>query len=314
MCTGLADLAWLESFARMQESASATGGMDQLEPPSHFIGALVGAFLVALAVAFAPLAWRIAAAIAGVELGELRRVRSVRWGFRHLVMIVVLVIALIQISVFLWPPRKDEPLLAATFLRMALAQRAGGALIVIAAVRLDQERWRSLGIVGSGSLRAALAGWVAYAATVPAIIGLALVARWVLERVGVEFETQIVVRKFLELRDADVPLVLVLGIGVIPFLEELVFRGFLQPLVVQRTGPVLGIAITAAAFGALHGASAFLPIFGLAIVLGTIMQLTGRLFASWSVHALHNGIMFAALCYLRHHPELMQAMGVLAPR
>jgi membrane protease YdiL (CAAX protease family) len=314
MWTGLADSLGLEPFAHVQDSASATGGMDQVAPVSHLAHALSGALFVALVIAFAPIAWRIAARIAGVELAALRHVGSVRWGFRHFAMVALVVIAMLQISVYAWPPRTEEPELAATLLRTALAEGAGGALIVLVALRLDPERWHALGIAWKGSIRGALAGWAAYAASLPAIIGLALLAYWILEQIGVPFETQLVVREFLELHDADVLLVLVLGIIVIPFLEELVFRGFVQPLVVQRTGPALGIAITAAAFGALHGASMFLPIFGLALVLGMVMQLTGRLFASWSVHALHNGLTFALLGYLRHHPEFMHAMGLLASR
>jgi CAAX protease family protein len=45
----------------------------------------------------------------------------------------------------------------------------------------------------------------------------------------------------------------VFAIALGPLFEELIFRGFLQPLLTRDLGRVLGILITAAAFGALHG-------------------------------------------------------------
>jgi membrane protease YdiL (CAAX protease family) len=53
-----------------------------------------------------------------------------------------------------------------------------------------------------------------------------------------------------------------------------------------------GVAATSIVFASLHGTGAFLPIFALSLVLGGVMLRTQRIFASWSVHALHNGLMF----------------------
>ncbi len=43
-----------------------------------------------------------------------------------------------------------------------------------------------------------------------------------------------------------------IGTTIGPLCEELVFRGFMQPLFVRTLGPVVGILITAALFGSLH--------------------------------------------------------------
>jgi membrane protease YdiL (CAAX protease family) len=303
--------AWL---ACVQESANATGGMDQLEPATHRLGALVGVFLIATSIGAAPLAWRIAARVAGIARGEWKQTRVVHWGFVHVVALAGVVIALLFLIGSLWPAHADEPELAPTLLRTTFGVGGGAVLILAFASRLEADGRRALGLAWRGSLRGAIAGWMVYAASVPAIIGLAFVARWLLESVGREFETQTVVKQFLDMNAADVPLVLVLGIAVMPFLEELVFRGFLQPLLVQRVGVVPGIAATSFVFAALHGLSALLPIFGLALVLGGVRQMTGRLFASWAVHALHNAIMFGGLCWLRQHPEFLHQMGLLAWR
>ena len=45
----------------------------------------------------------------------------------------------------------------------------------------------------------------------------------------------------------------------------------------------------------LHGVSAFLPIFGLALLLGSLKLRTQRLSAPFAVHALHNAIAFFML-------------------
>jgi membrane protease YdiL (CAAX protease family) len=77
--------------------------------------------------------------------------------------------------------------------------------------------------------------------------------------------------------------------------EELLFRGFLQPLLVQNFRDKGGILLTSLAFAALHGLGAFLPIFALSLLLGGIMLRTQRLVACWAVHALHNGLTLALL-------------------
>ena len=257
----------------------------------------------------------VATRVAGVER-SLRRGRAptATWGFAHVVLVACCMAAILFLSAVAWPPRRDDSDLAATLARTALALGGGALVIAATALRTSPDRWRALGLEWRGSLRGAIGGWVAYAAMVPGMIGLALVARWVLERIGVEFETQLVVRKFLAMPEAEVPIVIVLGVFVMPFLEELTFRAFLQPVLVRRAGPVLGIALTSSGFAALHGASAFLPIFGLSFVLGAVMQSTGRLLASWAVHALHNGLVFGVLVFLRHHPELIGHSALLALR
>jgi membrane protease YdiL (CAAX protease family) len=86
-----------------------------------------------------------------------------------------------------------------------------------------------------------------------------------------------------------------LAVLVLPYFEELIFRGFLQPLLVQNLGDRGGVVATSAVFAALHGASPFLPIFGLSLILGGVMLRTQRLVGSFAVHALHNGLMLAYL-------------------
>jgi membrane protease YdiL (CAAX protease family) len=93
-------------------------------------------------------------------------------------------------------------------------------------------------------------------------------------------------------------LVAVFGITVGPLCEELIFRGFLQPLFVRSFGAVAGILLTALAFGLLHlqeyGFSwrhvVLITMVGAA--LGWIRHRTGSTKASTIMHAAYNATFF----------------------
>ena len=51
----------------------------------------------------------------------------------------------------------------------------------------------------------------------------------------------------------------VIGTTLAPICEEIVFRGFLQPLLVRSLGAVPGILLAAAAFGLMHFRSTATP-------------------------------------------------------
>ena len=90
-------------------------------------------------------------------------------------------------------------------------------------------------------------------------------------------------------------LVLLVGIGA-PIVEEIFFRGLLQPAAVRRFGPVGGVMFTAVFFGAAHLQALQFPalaVFGL--VLGTLAHRTGRLGPGIVAHIVFNGITLAAL-------------------
>ena len=122
-----------------------------------------------------------------------------------------------------------------------------------------------------------------------------LIWPWALTEVGVGYETQLIVQRFESLPRDQLWVAAVFGVVLLPLFEEVLFRVFLQPLLVQNFSEKGGVLLTSLAFAALHGTSAFLPIFGLSLLLGGVMLRTQRLTAVWLVHALHNGITTAAL-------------------
>ncbi len=90
-----------------------------------------------------------------------------------------------------------------------------------------------------------------------------------------------------------------------PLLEELFFRGMLQPLL-SRRHVVAGLLATAALFGLAHGFEMPLramPAFLQGLVLGGVMLLTGRLRGAVVVHAINNALVLTAATIVALNPD-----------
>jgi membrane protease YdiL (CAAX protease family) len=93
----------------------------------------------------------------------------------------------------------------------------------------------------------------------------------------------------------------IIGVTLGPLCEELVFRGFMQPVFVRTLGPVLGILVTAVFFGSLHLAqNGFAWQSGLLITLagmafGWMRHLSGSTKASTLMHSAYNFTFFLAV-------------------
>lgn len=90
-------------------------------------------------------------------------------------------------------------------------------------------------------------------------------------------------------------LALFVGIGA-PIMEELFFRGFLQPAAIKRLGAPAGLVSTAVVFGAVHLQLLQFPalvVFGL--VLGLLTYHYRRLGPAIVAHMIFNGLTLASL-------------------
>jgi membrane protease YdiL (CAAX protease family) len=265
--------------------------VSQLAPadPTSAATAAGGLVLLVGGLALSPLALALARRIA-----PRRIVFFARWRFAHLLAVVLAMFLggwIWQAALAALLPRESKELSSALLSVLALASAA--VPVCIFAARLDPDGLRSLGFWRGGHLRAIGLGVLAYVLLVPAVIGLEAVWPYVWTRLGGTFEEQPILTWIQSLRGGELALAVAIGVLAQPFLEELLFRGFLQPLLVQNLGDRGGVATSAFVFATLHGASAFLPIFGLALLLGAVMLRTQRLAAAWAVHALHNGLMLA---------------------
>ena len=99
----------------------------------------------------------------------------------------------------------------------------------------------------------------------------------------------------------SVILIALFGITLGPLVEELAFRGFMQPLFVRSLGTVAGIVVAALPFGILH-----LPQYGFSWRHGLLITLAGSAFgwmrhktgstlAATVMHAAYNATFFMAL-------------------
>jgi hypothetical protein len=78
-----------------------------------------------------------------------------------------------------------------------------------------------------------------------------------------------------------------------PFFEELLFRGFLLPVLARRQPFAVALIVSALLFGAIHLQPAGLPVLStLGLVLGLAMRHTGSLRTPILVHACWNGGLF----------------------
>lgn len=90
------------------------------------------------------------------------------------------------------------------------------------------------------------------------------------------------------------------AVTVAPLAEELIFRGFLQPLAVRSLGAVAGIIVTGSLFGLLHlqeygrswGAAAMVALAG--IGFGVLRHVSGSIKPCVFAHAGYNGVLFVA--------------------
>ena len=253
-------------------------------------GAAVGLVLVLASIALFPLGRALA-----LRLVPERNVIFARWGFFHVGLAIFTYFTLTILGGMALAAAGVElsggiaPVVFGAGLQVATV-----ALCFSFARRLDPDGIASLGLRSGSNARSLGVGVLAYAFGIPAIMGAMLVSAWGWKALGVEAPPQDVLKLVLQLEGTERWVFVALAVALIPLCEELFFRGFLQPLLVQNLGDRGGLFATAFLFAAVHGnLVAFLPIFVLALLLGMVMLRTQRIGAAWLVHALHNGITIA---------------------
>jgi membrane protease YdiL (CAAX protease family) len=106
------------------------------------------------------------------------------------------------------------------------------------------------------------------------------------------------------------------GVTVAPFMEELFFRGFLYPVLARRLGVVIGVLLTAAAFGLIHAPQLgrawgpVLVVFLVGLALTITRAVTKSVAAGMLIHIAYNGtlslLIFGASDGFRHLEKLNQ--------
>ncbi len=97
---------------------------------------------------------------------------------------------------------------------------------------------------------------------------------------------------------ASLAAIILFGVVLAPIVEEMLFRGFLLPLLVRSMGPWVGILLTAVPFALLHGVQnhwAWQPVLliGIAgIAFGYVRYKTGSTTAAFLMHSAYNATGF----------------------
>ena len=163
-------------------------------------------------------------------------------------------------------------------------------LFVIFHFQYGRPFWPSLGWfpMGTSPLRIALSGWL---------------TAFVVVFAGYLIHTPTTSNPLTDLMKdrASVILIGIFGVTLGPVAEELVFRGFLQPLLVRSVGVGGGILLASLPFGLLHFTEYgnswrhVVLICGAGAAFGWMRQATGSTRASTLMHAAYNALFFAAL-------------------
>ncbi len=132
---------------------------------------------------------------------------------------------------------------------------------------------------------------IAYLAVLPVVVGLVLLARFIIPP-----ESQRTHDILLDLPHLQLPWLLVVifsAVVVAPLAEEIYFRGILQSLIRRYTGrPWVAIVFASVLFGLIHMpfVQDIPALIILAVALGYNYERTGRLTASILIHAIFNAV------------------------
>lgn len=164
---------------------------------------------------------------------------------------------------------------------VVLARRWEGALMPIG---LRPHR-------GAPPFSLAFASFLAFYPVLAAITWLNQV---VLRQVGIEPGVQDVLEAFIQDEDGQRSVVVwMLAAGLIPFCEEVFFRGLLFGALRRRMSPEAAIALSSLVFGLAHGETVLLPTAALGALFCWLYQRTGSLVVPTLAHGLHNGLTMA---------------------
>jgi membrane protease YdiL (CAAX protease family) len=180
---------------------------------------------------------------------------------------------------------------ALVLLTMVASQLVLGVAAVLAVVIARRRFYgpEALGFRVAAPPRAFLAILVVYVPLFVFARGLALVWLHVSRTMGWE-EEQEILRLILDLRGGELAVAVLVAVVVGPFVEELVFRGFLLSFLVQTTGRTVGFLLTAVLFALPHGVAGFPILLALSLFLCWLQVRTRSIWPSYAAHALNNAV------------------------
>ncbi|MCC5847296.1 MAG: CPBP family intramembrane metalloprotease [Verrucomicrobia bacterium] len=135
-------------------------------------------------------------------------------------------------------------------------------------------------------------GFAGYLLAFPLVILGGILTQALLPRFGFHLEPQDLVQDLGRFESLPQKMTLFFfAVFLVPFCEELVFRGYLFPWISQRTGFWGGLVLHSLLFAWVHmNAASFLPLFALSCVLGISYVYTKSLMTAFWMHAIFNAM------------------------
>ncbi len=177
-----------------------------------------------------------------------------------------------------------------------------GLLVVLGVLRgRGVSLRRAFGLSLGGAPGDLLRGLAALLATLPVLLVLTVLFHLMLYLLGHQPSLQEVAFVLADEPNRWLRMYFVLlAVAIAPVFEEILFRGFLLPLLVRRHGAVPAILLTSFLFAVIHGhLPSFVTLFTLSAALGAAYALTGSLAVSMTMHAAFNSITTAILVFIR---------------
>ncbi len=239
-----------------------------------------------------------------------------RWTFGDLALVGVIFMAAVVGSgtLMLWSPAEGDAGHGVRFEQVIQVLGVGGTAALAAIAwrlhRREPEPWRAIGLHRAHALRSvglALAGFPGVYLGVLGVRFLTL-SVWAEPGAGEEL-MQPEISELFALDEGRWLLVAMYVVLLGPLIEEVVFRGFLQPWLVQNLGWNAGLVLTAAAFAGLHGPREFPVIFLLGLYLGWLARRTRSLWAPLAVHVLNNAVAVGLVWLMRDLLVTLETRG-----
>jgi len=250
-----------------------------------------------------------ARALAAEWRNRAKRLGTRPWEWNQALRLCFLVVALNLVSNLVtkgaqWWSGAAEPSMP-----LALALQTAWIPLTLAAwlaCHLKRRRlsWRAtFGKIPASPGRTLLTAGLFFLAVLPPIGLAAWASDFILTRLGIPPESQLVVQFLV---DPKQPRWLqwylcFAAVGIAPIVEEIGFRGILLPALSRVCGPWLAVAAVSALFAGVHfNLVSFLPLFVLAMGLSVAYVLAESVLSAILIHALFNGVSISALLYFSH--------------
>ncbi len=172
-----------------------------------------------------------------------------------------------------------------------------GVMLVINGLARPRGTHR-LGLERAGVGRGIFSGMATFALTLPWVLVASLLVSWVVTRWHLDAPLQHDIFRLWRSEPEGWTLFKVMtffsAVIAAPLAEELVFRGFLQTLLLRLSGKVwVAVAVTSVLFAWSHGAWTMqVPIFILAMGLGLAYERHGNLWTCILAHLMFNAVQF----------------------